>query len=42
MSIDSHLFLDTLEQMKELLSSPDIASRANEARILTTYQNFVS
>lgn len=30
MNIDSHLFQDTLEQMKELLSSPDIASRAND------------
>ena len=33
MSIDSHLFLDTLEQVKELLSSPAVASRAKEASL---------
>ena len=40
MSIESHSFLDTLEQMKELLSSPDIASRANEARITDDISEF--
>ena len=33
MSIDSHLFLDTLEQVKELLSSPAVAYRAKEASL---------
>tara|TARA_B100000780_G_scaffold67989_1_gene44974 strand:+ start:276 stop:575 length:300 start_codon:yes stop_codon:yes gene_type:complete len=33
MGIDSHLFLDTLEQVKELLSSPGVASRAKEASL---------
>ena len=34
MNIDSHLLLDKLEQMRELLSSPDIVSRA-DAEFLT-------
>ena len=40
MSIESHSFLDTLEQMKELLSSPDIASRANEMSITDAISEF--
>ena len=31
MSMDSHLFLDTLEQVRELLSSPSVAARAKDA-----------
>ena len=33
MNIDSHLFLDTLEQMREILSSPDIQSRAENTHV---------
>ena len=40
MSMDSHLFLDTLEQMKELLSSPGIASRADEACLTDVISEF--
>ena len=40
MNIDSHLFLDKLEQMKELLSSPGIRSRANESRLTKTIAEF--
>ena len=40
MNIDSHLFLDKLEQMKELLSSPGIRSRANEPRLTKTIAEF--
>ena len=39
-NIDSHLFLDKLEQMKELLSSPGIRSRANESRLTKTIAEF--
>ena len=42
MTIDSHLFLDTLEQMRELLSSPDIASRTDEAFLTQTIKEFYS
>ena len=31
MSTDSHLFLDALEQMREILMSPDMSSRAQAA-----------
>ena len=31
MSMDSNLFLDTLEQVRELLSSPSVAARAQNA-----------
>ena len=40
MNIDSHLFQDTLEQMKELLSSPDIVSRANDSILTKTIVEF--
>ena len=40
MSIDSHLFLDTLEQVKELLSSPGVASRAKEASLTDVISEF--
>jgi len=42
MNIDSHLFLDKLEQMRELLSSPDIESRANEAFLTQIIKDFYS
>ena len=42
MTIDSHLFLDTLEQMRELLSSPDIESRADDALLTQTIKDFYS
>ena len=42
MNIDSHLFLDKLEQMRELLSSPDIESRANEAHLTQIIKDFYS
>jgi Mg2+ and Co2+ transporter CorA len=37
---DSHLFLDTLEQMREILSSPDIESRARNASLTKTILEF--
>ena len=40
MSIDSHLFLDALEQVKELLSSPGVASRAKEALLTDVISEF--
>ena len=40
MSMDSHLFLDTLEQVRELLSSPSVASRAREARLTVVIAEF--
>lgn len=40
MNIDSHLFLDKLEQMKELLSSPGILSRAKEPSLTKTIAEF--
>ena len=40
MNINSHLFLDTLEQMRELLSSPDIASRATDPFLTETILEF--
>ena len=42
MTIDSHLFLDTLEQMKEILSSPDIAYRTEEAFLNQIIKEFYS
>ena len=42
MNIDSHLFLDTLEQMRELLSSPDVESRADDALLAQTIKDFYS
>jgi len=42
MNIDSHLFLDKLEQMRELLSSPDIESRANTAFLTQIIKDFYS
>ena len=42
MNIDSHLFLDKLEQMRELLSSPDIASRADEVFVTQVIKEFYS
>jgi hypothetical protein len=42
MNIDSHLFLDKLEQMRELLSSPDIASRADEVFVTHVIKEFYS
>ena len=38
--MDSHLFLDTLEQMREILSSPDIESRAQKACLTKTILEF--
>ena len=38
--MDSHLFLDTLEQMREILSSPDIESRAQDAYLTKTILEF--
>ena len=40
MSMDSHLFLDTLEQVRELLSSPSVASRAREAHLTAVIAEF--
>ena len=42
MNINSHLFLDKLEQMRELLSSPDIESRANKAFLTQIIKDFYS
>ena len=42
MNIDNHLLLDTLEQMKEILSSPDIASRTEEAFLNQIIKEFYS
>ena len=42
MNIDSHLFLDTLEQMKEILASPDIASRADDTFVTQIIKDFHS
>ena len=42
MNIDSHLFLDTLEQMKEILASPDIASRAEDTFVTQIIKEFYS
>ena len=42
MNIDSHLFLDTLEQMKEILASPDIASRAQDTFVTQIIKDFYS
>ena len=42
MNIDSHLFLDTLEQMRELLSSPDVESRTDDALLTQTIKDFYS
>ena len=42
MTIDSHLFLDTLEQMRELLSSPDVESRADDPLLTQTIKDFYS
>ena len=40
MSIDSHLFLDRLEQVKELLSSQGAASRAKDAFLTGVISEF--
>ena len=40
MNIDSHLFLDSLEQMREILSSPEIQSRAKDALATKTILEF--
>ncbi|MDA9240356.1 hypothetical protein N9P31_01685 [bacterium] len=40
MNTDSHLFLDTLEQMREILSSPDIESRIDEAFLTQIVKDF--
>jgi hypothetical protein len=37
---DSHLLLNTLEQMKELLSSPGIDSRAHDPLVTNTLVEF--
>ena len=42
MNTDSHLFLDTLEQMKEILASPDIASRAHDTFVTQIIKDFYS
>ena len=42
MNINNHLLLDTLEQMRELLSSPDIASRADEGFLTQATKEFYS
>ena len=42
MNINNHLLLDTLEQMRELLSSPDIASRADEIFLTQEIKEFYS
>jgi uncharacterized membrane protein affecting hemolysin expression len=40
MDIDRYAFLDALEQIKELLASPDIESRADEAFLTETLSKF--
>lgn len=40
MTVNSHLFLDTLEQMRELLSSPDIESRAHDEVVTKAIAEF--
>ena len=40
MNNDSHLLFNTLEQMKELLSSPGIESRAQDALVTNTLVEF--
>ena len=42
MNTNNHLLLDTLEQMRELLSSPDIASRADEIFLTQEIKEFYS
>ena len=42
MNINNHLLLDTLEQMREILSSPDIASRADEVFLTQAIKEFYS
>ena len=42
MNINNHLLLDTLEQMRELLSSPDIASRADAVFLTQAIKEFYS
>ena len=42
MIINNHLLLDTLEQMRELLSSPDIASRADKEFLTQEIKEFYS
>ena len=42
MNTDSHLFLDTLEQMKDILASPDIASRADDTLVTQIIKDFYS
>jgi hypothetical protein len=42
MNVDSHLLLDKLEQMRELLSSPDIVSRADEIFLTQAIKEFYS
>ena len=42
MNINNHLLRDTLEQMRELLSSPDIASRADEIFLTQAIKEFYS
>ena len=40
MNADNRLFLDTLEQMKDLLSSPAIEARANDPFVTKTIVEF--
>jgi ribosome assembly protein YihI (activator of Der GTPase) len=40
MDIDRHAFLDALEQVKELLKSPDIASRTDGVFLTETLSRF--
>lgn len=40
MDVDRHAFLDALEQVRELLASPDVASRADETFLTETLSKF--
>ena len=40
MDSDRHAFLDALEQVRELLASPDVASRADETFLTETLSKF--
>ena len=40
MDIDRHAFLDALEQARELLTSPDVASRTDETFLTETLSKF--
>ena len=40
MGIDRHAFLDALEQVREILTSPDVASRTDGAFLTETLSKF--